>query len=72
MTIRLESGGKKMLRDDAVRKCRSIANMVEVLIRDHCKKMEIPIEASSSSQKGRCGNARMDETANKISRKGRA
>jgi hypothetical protein len=72
MTIRLEPGGKKMLRDDAERERRSTANTVEVLIRDHCKQKEIPIEASSSSQKGRGGNARTDETAKKISGKGRA
>lgn len=73
LTIRIDPTVKEALRLASGNENRSVANMIEVLIRDHCKQKEIPIETSSStSQKSRDGNARTDETAKKISRKGRA
>lgn len=43
LTFRIEPGLKEALRIAALREHRSIANMVEVLIRDHCERNGIPI-----------------------------
>lgn len=43
LTFRIEPGLKKALRTAAVREHRSIANMVEVLIRDYCGRNGITI-----------------------------
>ena len=43
LTFRIEPGLKEGLRTAADREHRSIANMVEVLIRDHCKRNRIVI-----------------------------
>lgn len=43
LTFRIEPGLKEALRVAAVREHRSIANMVEVLIRDYCGRNGIPI-----------------------------
>lgn len=44
LTFRIEPGLKEALRAAATREHRSIANMVEVLIRDYCGRSGIPIE----------------------------
>lgn len=43
LTFRIEPGLKEALRTAAIREHRSIANMVEVLIRDYCGKNDITI-----------------------------
>jgi len=43
LTFRIEPGLKEALREAANREHRSIANMVEVLIRDYCEKNNIPV-----------------------------
>lgn len=43
LTFRIEPGLKEALRTAATREHRSIANMVEVLIRDYCDRHEIGI-----------------------------
>ena len=45
LTFRIEPGLKEALRAAAVREHRSIANMVEVLIRDYCSQNGIAISA---------------------------
>lgn len=49
LTFRIEPGLKEALREAANREHRSIANMVEVLIRDYCEKHDIPITAPKAS-----------------------
>ena len=44
LTFRIEPGLKEALRTAAEREHRSIANMVEVLIRDYCEKHDIAIQ----------------------------
>ncbi|MGR7919554.1 ribbon-helix-helix protein, CopG family [Zobellella denitrificans] len=44
LTIRVEPGLKEALRAAAKEEHRSIANMIEVLIREHCEKNGIAIE----------------------------
>ena len=44
LTFRIKPALKEGLRAAAVREHRSIANMVEVLIRDYCKRNEITIQ----------------------------
>lgn len=48
LTFRIEPGLKEALRMAAEREHRSIANMVEVLIRDHCGRNGIGIAAAPS------------------------
>lgn len=43
LTFRIEPGLKEALREAAAREHRSIANMVEVLIRDYCGRHGIAI-----------------------------
>lgn len=43
LTFRIEPGLKEALRTAAAREHRSIANMVEVLIHDYCKRNRIAI-----------------------------
>lgn len=43
LTFRIEPGLKEALREAATREHRSIANMVEVLIRDYCGRKGITI-----------------------------
>lgn len=47
LTFRIEPGLKEALRAAAAREHRSIANMVEVLIRDHCGRNGIKIPGPS-------------------------
>lgn len=44
LTFRIDPGVKEALRTAAQQEHRSIANMVEVLIRDYCGRNGIPIE----------------------------
>ncbi|MET0008717.1 MAG: hypothetical protein ABW124_05370 [Candidatus Thiodiazotropha sp. 6PLUC9] len=44
LTFRIEPELKEALRTAAQQEHRSIANMVEVLIRDYCGRNSIPIE----------------------------
>lgn len=48
LTFRIEPGLKEALREAASREHRSIANMVEVLIRDYCGRVGISIEEPTS------------------------
>lgn len=50
LTFRIEPGLKEALRTAAQNEHRSIANMVEVLIRDYCQQRNIPIQESQSDQ----------------------
>jgi len=43
VTFRIDPGVKEALRTAAAREHRSIANMVEVLIRDYCGRNDITI-----------------------------
>lgn len=43
LTFRIEPGLKEALRIAAIREHRSISNMVEMLIRDHCGRNGIAI-----------------------------
>lgn len=52
LTFRIEPELKEALRTAAQSEYRSIANMVEVLIRDHCKRNDIPIIEQSSRSSG--------------------
>jgi hypothetical protein len=46
ITLRVAPAIKQALRDAAESEHRSLANMVEVLIRDHCRRNEIAIGAA--------------------------
>jgi hypothetical protein len=48
LTIRIDPGVKKALREVADGERRSVANMVEVLVRDHCRKAGVAIEGVST------------------------
>lgn len=53
LTIRVDPGLKEALRAAAQAEHRSIANMIEVLIREHCEKNGIAIyQAQYSDQRG--------------------
>jgi hypothetical protein len=43
LNLRIEPGIKKAVREAAAREHRSVANMVEMLIRRHCKQAGIPV-----------------------------
>ncbi|EGV33948.1 hypothetical protein ThidrDRAFT_0103 [Thiorhodococcus drewsii AZ1] len=47
LTFRIDPALKEALRTAAQREHRSISNMVEVLIRDHCGRNGIAIQAPS-------------------------
>ena len=51
LTLRIDPAVKKGLCTTADREHRSIANMVEVLIRDYCKRKGIPLPETR-----RCGS----------------
>ena len=54
LTFRIDPGLKEALRTAAVREHRSIANMVEVMIRDHCGRNGIAIpEHQEAASRGR-------------------
>ena len=43
LTFRIDPALKEALRTAAVREHRSIANMVEVMIRDYCGRLDVPV-----------------------------
>ena len=43
LNLRIEPGIKKAVREAAAREHRSVANMVEMLIRRHCEQAGIPL-----------------------------
>jgi hypothetical protein len=43
LNLRIDPALKEALREAATRDHRSVANMVEMLIRGHCERTEIPI-----------------------------
>lgn len=49
LTIRVDPGLKDALRAAALAEHRSIANMIEVLIREHCDRNGIAIDQSEES-----------------------
>ena len=53
LTFRIEPGLKEALRLAAEQEHRSIANMVEVMIRDHCTRTGIPIVESGIGSVGK-------------------
>lgn len=54
LTFRIDPGLKEALRAAAVQEHRSIANMVEVMIRDHCGRKGIAIpEQQATAIRGR-------------------
>ena len=50
LTFRIEPELKEALRAAAEREHRSIANMVAVLIMEHCERNDIPLALSSAPQ----------------------
>lgn len=60
LTFRIESALKEALRTAAEREHRSIANMVEVLIRDYCGRhgIAIPEQQALLAQKHRSRSSR--------------
>lgn len=50
LTFRIDPGLKEALRIAADREHRSIANMIEVLIRDYCEQRDIAIPVSESTE----------------------
>ena len=57
LTFRIDPGLKEALRTAAQQEHRSIANMVEVLIRDYCGRNGINIEEANPSESTRRGPA---------------
>ncbi len=59
LTFRIEPGLKEAVCAAAELEHRSIANMIEVMIRDYCGKAGVPIQAPAksleSSPKGKAG-----------------
>ena len=53
LTLRIEPALKDALKHAAESEHRSIANMVEVLIRDHCSRRGIAVEAASKESRKR-------------------
>lgn len=53
LTIRVEPDIKEALRLAAQAEHRSIANMIEVLIREHCEKQGIDIDQLRETEKER-------------------
>ncbi|MDW5376402.1 ribbon-helix-helix protein, CopG family [Halomonas sp. HP20-15] len=49
VTFRIDPGVKEALRTAAAREHRSIANMIEVLIRDYCKKNGVAVPGSDAN-----------------------
>nr|WP_299379735.1 ribbon-helix-helix protein, CopG family [uncultured Halomonas sp.] len=49
VTFRIDPGVKEALRTAAAREHRSIANMIEVLIRDYCQKNGVVVPGSDAN-----------------------
>ena len=52
LTLRIEPGLKAAVREAAAREHRSVANMVEMLIRRHCERAGITIPEQSDLSPG--------------------
>ena len=52
LNLRIEPGVKQAVREAAAREHRSVANMVEMLIRRHCEKAGISIPERSGLMPG--------------------
>lgn len=53
LTLRIEPGVKEALRTAADREHRSIANMIEVLIRDYCQRNGVDIQEQRNLSLGK-------------------
>ena len=53
LNLRIEPGVKEAVREAAAREHRSVANMVEVLIRRHCLDAGIPVTGLSGTNSGK-------------------
>ena len=49
LTFRIEPGLKEALRTAAEQEHRSIANMIEMMIRDYCGKVGVPIQETAKT-----------------------
>ncbi len=47
LNLRVDPALKEALREAAAREHRSVANMVEILFRQHCQQVDIPIPQQS-------------------------
>jgi hypothetical protein len=54
LTFRIEPGLKEALRTAAGQEHRSIANMVEVMIREYCGRNGVAIPETGGSETGTC------------------
>ena len=52
LNLRIEPGVKEAVREAAAREHRSVANMIEMLIRRHCSQAGIDIPEQYESSKG--------------------
>ena len=52
LNLRIEPGVKKAVREAAAREHRSVANMVEVLIRRYCEDAGIPVSGRNETIAG--------------------
>jgi hypothetical protein len=52
LNLRIEPGIKDAVREAAAREHRSVANMVEVLIRRHCVEAGIPVSGRHETNAG--------------------
>jgi hypothetical protein len=52
LNLRIEPGIKDAVREAAAREHRSVANMVEVLIRRHCQDAGIPVAGQKKTIAG--------------------
>ena len=52
LNLRIEPGVKEAVREAAAREHRSVANMIEMLIRRHCSQAGIAIPEQFESSKG--------------------
>ena len=52
LNLRIEPGVKDAVREAAAREHRSVANMIEMLIRRHCSKAGIDIPDTYESSQG--------------------
>lgn len=51
LNLRIDPGLKKALKIAAEKEHRSIANLIEVLVREHCRKASIPLSEQSDDLK---------------------
>lgn len=51
LNLRIDPGLKKALKIAAEKEHRSIANLIEVLVREHCRQARIPLSEQSDDLK---------------------